>query len=793
MNNFTNMGDNRGQQVAINYGTIIQYVSAARDEPLPTLPPLAVADLFPPARYLIGHHEQLLCLAQTFQQVANTRKSRISFISGQPGHGRRAMLHELASLVREKLDGSVLWLRHWPAPLEQQRALLEHDSLIDPACAGIAAQLGHAWPRSAHIGGASWLWLLAQVCHALGEVLTPTTLWLPDSYKEDNLSAPLLAGLRRLARQSPIMLAFESLDDAPACWETLLKTMMPEASRDLPLHIVITLRADTEPDLDAPITDATPLTFAQSMVQRSMGDLHWLAPVNTEDVARFIAPDDPAAYATVAQALCEMTDGIPVLIASLWDEWERRELVTWDDEAGWQLASDDLLTGDILSLAQQQFDVLLPTDADLPLPRDTIKQVLHVAALEGPSFTVQAVCGALHLDADTVLDVLDDYLLEEGEQRGLVAEVGWVPVPETYRKVIRLNRYRFALPVWWHYWHKYLPDEHERPRLQGQLARALEAAYYPLTDRIADQLIALFAASGNEARAASYREQQRNRYARGADIAVLHWQVENLAAVPTDDLNSQVQLYELRLHLAARLRHSGEYAEGTLHAAAAVEQARAWQDALREARACNLHGLLLRAQGDDAAARPLYERALAIAEQVLGPQHPATAASLNNLAALLDAQGDDAAARPLYERALAIHEQVLGPLHPDTALSLNNLAALLRDQGDDAAARPLYERALAIREQVLGPLHPDTASSLNNLALLLSAQGDYAAARPLYRRACLIWVDRLGLEHPTTQGGFRNFIGLLLAERGLSHDDVDHETMMQMLQEALNETDNDTP
>ena len=37
-----------------------------------------------------------------------------------------------------------------------------------------------------------------------------------------------------------------------------------------------------------------------------------------------------------------------------------------------------------------------------------------------------------------------------------------------------------------------------------------------------------------------------------------------------------------------------------------------------------------------------------------------------------DPEGDYAAAHPLYERALAIREQVLGPDHPDTAASLNN-------------------------------------------------------------------------------------------------------------------------
>jgi len=40
-----------------------------------------------------------------------------------------------------------------------------------------------------------------------------------------------------------------------------------------------------------------------------------------------------------------------------------------------------------------------------------------------------------------------------------------------------------------------------------------------------------------------------------------------------------------------------------------------------------------------------------------------------------------------HERALAIREKALGPEHPETAESLNNLASLLKDQGDLAAAR----------------------------------------------------------------------------------------------------------
>jgi hypothetical protein len=69
-------------------------------------------------------------------------------------------------------------------------------------------------------------------------------------------------------------------------------------------------------------------------------------------------------------------------------------------------------------------------------------------------------------------------------------------------------------------------------------------------------------------------------------------------------------------------------------------------------------------------------------------------------------------ARSLHERALAIREKVLGPDHPTTARSLNSLGVVLRFQGDLAAARPLYERASAITEKALGPGHLDTARSL---------------------------------------------------------------------------------
>ena len=138
-----------------------------------------------------------------------------------------------------------------------------------------------------------------------------------------------------------------------------------------------------------------------------------------------------------------------------------------------------------------------------------------------------------------------------------------------------------------------------------------------------------------------------------------------------------------------------------------------------------------------------------------------TAQSLNNLAGLYAEQGQYEQAEPLYQRALAIREQQLGPLHPHTATSLNNLAGLYKAQGQYEQAEPLYQRALAIREQQLGPLHPHTAASLNNLALLYKVQGKYEQAEPLYQRALAICEQQLGPSHSSTTTIRKNYASLL--------------------------------
>ncbi len=140
---------------------------------------------------------------------------------------------------------------------------------------------------------------------------------------------------------------------------------------------------------------------------------------------------------------------------------------------------------------------------------------------------------------------------------------------------------------------------------------------------------------------------------------------------------------------------------------------------------------------------------------------PQTGALLNKVGYYLEDRAQYAQAEPLFQRAIAIGEQMLGPENPDLASYINNLANLYRKQGKYEQAEPLFQRAITIGEKMLGPEHPKLATRLNNLAELYRKQGKYEQAEPLYQRALAIYKKTFGPHHPSTktiQGNYTLFL-----------------------------------
>ena len=127
--------------------------------------------------------------------------------------------------------------------------------------------------------------------------------------------------------------------------------------------------------------------------------------------------------------------------------------------------------------------------------------------------------------------------------------------------------------------------------------------------------------------------------------------------------------------------------------------------------------------GKPEIAREQYEAARSIYRRLLGPDHPHTLASMNNLANSYAALGRHAEALKLHEETLALRKARLGPDHPDTLQGMNNLAVSYNTLGRQAEALKLNEETLALMKSKLGPDHPHTLGSMNNLANALMAAG----------------------------------------------------------------------
>ncbi len=96
----------------------------------------------------------------------------------------------------------------------------------------------------------------------------------------------------------------------------------------------------------------------------------------------------------------------------------------------------------------------------------------------------------------------------------------------------------------------------------------------------------------------------------------------------------------------------------------------------------------------------------------------------------LDLHGRPDTALPYHHRAFTIDAQDLGPDHPDTLTSRNNLAGAYRSAGRLDQAITLYEQTLTGCLRILGPDHPTTAVIRGNVARAHAARDQSRAAPP---------------------------------------------------------------
>ncbi|MGE5246278.1 MAG: tetratricopeptide repeat protein, partial [Betaproteobacteria bacterium] len=167
---------------------------------------------------------------------------------------------------------------------------------------------------------------------------------------------------------------------------------------------------------------------------------------------------------------------------------------------------------------------------------------------------------------------------------------------------------------------------------------------------------------------------------------------------------------------------------------------------------------------DDSRARSLYERAIATFDRAWGAEHPYAGMARSRLALLCERAGRHQDAERLAREAVTVIERSLGPDHPWLARCLTTLANIRDDAGDLSEAEALDRRALAIVERIHETGTILDATVLNNLALVRRERGDSAEAEALFERSLAIGEKLRGPESYFVSTALQN-LGIMARER----------------------------
>jgi len=281
----------------------------------------------------------------------------------------------------------------------------------------------------------------------------------------------------------------------------------------------------------------------------------------------------------------------------------------------------------------------------------------------------------------------------------------------------------------------------------GDFGRALELTP---EDRLAERCALLLA------REETYRLQGM-RKAQARDLAEL----ERVATV-LDDPRSQAQVALRQAHYAMRLT---EYPAASAYAEAAVELARAADDVGSQLMGYRLQMNILHLQGKNEAAKPLGERALALAQKEGARLMEGTL--LRNLGSIARMQGDYAQAKAYGEMALQTIRVAGDRWHEGSALNLLTFA--FTQMGHFAEAKACAERALHIFREIGDPW--GEGSVLGAFGQVQANQGSYVEAKRCCEQALIV-------SRATGDRYFKcealSCLGIIACRRGCYDEAQDH-------------------
>jgi tetratricopeptide (TPR) repeat protein len=709
-----------------------------------------------------------------FNTIFRERQGRIIFMAGESGSGRSMTLKSIQeSLSRESIKPVILaghFRRGQYEPWEKQKpAGVSTKDIFEMITKAVSFSSNAADPKTKSI-----LLLANQLVQASVGAGNLIKKFLSEPKPRLDTPESMKELLRAVASEGPVVCLLDDIDQAEGIWwPDFIRSFSVEIAVDFPILFIVALHgpADIREQKE---NEADILRLSRQLIQRDLADWWFLRPLNRDEIATWIGNVDPS----LVDQLYDITGGNPRWVTVLWRDWKEREKVQLTGLNGrWEITPGQVQQslGTINDIFEARLKKLLGESIFHNIEETT--RLLACAALEGTTFTADAVAKTLGWGRDELIDFLDDFLVKDSEHpEGLLTEEACVVIQSQDMQSRHLWRYSFSSDLFWHTINRYGLTPVERRELSLGLAHSLAALYRPKERQIARILATLFYAGGDFERAEQYREI--------ADFLesteAMHLQALNIITLPKGkwDYWEYTRAISFLLLTSYMMEHTYTYRDTIAILDAANEMILHLESddicrvsGLRRLKALlfSAQGELQRSMGNTRVAYTLLEEGLKLCDEV---RLEVTAGGILHTLGLADmSRGDSESARCRFEKAEEIARR-----HKIVNLTtiLANFALLERDQGNYDAALSKAMEALELSRQI-----EDTygeAYALKAIADIEIVRGDYESAEQKMKEA-------LGL---CRQNGYIGLEGVLFGTIGsLYFEREDYTSAIQNLTKGL--------
>ncbi len=632
-------------------------------------------------RPTVGHRDVTDRLVAAFE--ASQEGPRAAILAGSPGSGRKTAVDQLiAALADRKEQVTALRIRALPTDDGVRTLMRVYGALVAGLGRGkgfdedVADVLEAAGEDAGDERVSGWL---GDIASNVRGVRTAASGDFQIKLPRDNPWLALLYAFDVVGPRSRWIIDLQELGcvTSPSFWVFLSALLGRARARNWKVLFLVSpgenLYFET-PGVEESLPG--PLSFVNALF--GDGEPVELPPLTAEQVGELLEDTyRPNSFPLDLTArLHELSGGHPHTLHELLDALEEDDTIRWNDK-GYSLSDLDEVDLDVLvPLPVEEDDEDEESDGDEERPDERLlERVLHVAAVEGRTFSAAAVRSVLQLGEDDVDDALDamPHLVEEGE----------------YHQGLGTWTYRFRYDFW-RDWFRDHPPEGFKAKPQ-QVARGLA------TVMMQSYAPAAFEYVSRSARLFTWADERRGaRNMLGLAVGSDRPELSEFALQVAERFDDSPFPDGLVRLIHTRLADRAVNASSIEQANAAIDRAAAWATSIDDAGTLAWLGLLrcrlgIR-QGDFGGARNAGEEALAAFDE-LGDKTRA-GETLNQLAMVALNMGDAKGAEAYVKRA-----DKASNIPPVRAHSQYIHGLLLKRRGLVPQANRCFQVAVELSEQ----------------------------------------------------------------------------------------------